>query len=271
MPVITLLTDFGTSDEYIGVMKGAILSVNPEAVLVDITHRIDPQDLIQGAYTIKAFYPYFPPGTVHLSVVDPGVGSGREIIALRMAGFCFLAPDNGILSLILKDVQVDEAVRVKNHEYFLNHISRTFHGRDIFAPVAGHISKGLSLNQLGPAVEVKNLKRIVFPRVEILSDEVILGNIISVDHFGNLITNIDAVTIDALCNRKSRKIPAIEIGGNFVEGLSNSYTDAGVQQPLMTIGSRNLLEISVNKGNASRLSGKKKGDLIRINLKERGI
>jgi S-adenosyl-L-methionine hydrolase (adenosine-forming) len=271
MPVITLLTDFGTSDEYIGVMKGVILSINPAVTIVDITHRIDPQDLVQAAYTINACYRYFPPGTIHVSVIDPGVGTGREIIALKMAGFCFLAPDNGILSLLLNNISVDEAISVNNPDYFLNSVSRTFHGRDIFAPVAGHLSRGVMLNQLGSPIDINTVKRLDLPRIKRLSDNVISGTIISVDHFGNLITNIDADTIYSICSGKPEKIPVVEMAGIDIEGLSDNYTTVPVQQPLMIIGSRNLLEISVNQGNAGRLFGKQKGDTIRMNVKEQKI
>ena len=270
MSVITLLTDFGTDDEYAGVMKGAILSVNPKAFPVDITHQIDPQDLIQAAYTINAFYRFFPPNTVHVTVVDPGVGTRRGIVALKTEKFCFLAPDNGVLTLLLEESRAEEAVWVQNSDYFLNNISRTFHGRDIFAPVAGYLSKGLALNRLGPKAEISQLKRLDLPGIEILENKSIEGRIISVDRFGNLVTNIGAETIDSLCAGNPEIIPAVEIGGIVVEGISDSYSDVPTRKPLMIIGSRNLLEISVKQGEAGRLSGKKKGDKIRIILKNQG-
>ena len=152
MSTITLLTDFGLKDTYVGLIKGVILSVNPDAVIIDITHHVDPHDLSQAAFIIKSSYRYFPAGSVHVIVVDPGVGSRRAIVALTMMGQTFLAPDNGILTLIVDEGDIDAVVRVENSDYFLKAVSQTFHGRDIFAPVAAHSNQHglgiLTTNQL---------------------------------------------------------------------------------------------------------------------------
>ena len=149
MSIITLLTDFGTEDAYVGVMKGVILSINPSAEVVDVCHYINPQDLIEAAYLIKSSYRYFPKGTIHIIVVDPGVGGNRLIVAVKLSGHIFLAPDNGVLTLLLDEGEVDTIVRVENTHYFLNSISQTFHGRDIFAPVGSHLSRGVFIENLG--------------------------------------------------------------------------------------------------------------------------
>lgn len=152
MSIITLMTDFGVIDEYVAIMKGAILSVNSSAKIIDITHQIDPQDLIGAAYRIESVYKYFPVGTIHAIVVDPGVGSERSIIAVKMFDHIFLAPDNGVLTLLLNEGKTSAIVRIENSKYFLKSISRTFHGRDIFASVSAHLSKGLPIEWLGPTL-----------------------------------------------------------------------------------------------------------------------
>ena len=156
MPIITLLTDFGVEDAYVGMMKGVVLSINPSAVIIDITHHIEPQNLIQPAYIINSYYRYFPENTVHIIVIDPGVGSDRSIIAVKMMEHVFLAPNNGVLTLLMDEGKVDALVRVENQRFFLKSVSRTFHGRDIFAPVAAYISKGIDIKKLGPSLGQKN-------------------------------------------------------------------------------------------------------------------
>ena len=145
MSVITLLTDFGTDDEYVGLMKGVILTINPSATIVDLTHQISPQDIVQAAFTIYTGYHYFPEGTVHLIVVDPGVGTERRLLALKLKYHFFIAPDNGVLSLLLREKKVSALNQITNSDYFRASVSRTFHGRDIIAPVAAHLAAGEAL------------------------------------------------------------------------------------------------------------------------------
>ncbi|MCD6224235.1 MAG: SAM-dependent chlorinase/fluorinase, partial [Deltaproteobacteria bacterium] len=191
MSIITLLTDFGVEDEYVGIMKGVILSINPSSTIVDITHQIAPQDIIAAAYRIKFSYKYFPEKTVHLVIVDPGVGSGRPLLAAKIQGHFFLAPDNGILTPLLDDGDIDTLVFVENSEYFLDSVSQTFHGRDIFAPVAAHISKGIDIMELGKLADIKSLARLSVEKPFIADNGELSGIIVSIDRFGNLITNID--------------------------------------------------------------------------------
>ena len=212
MSIITLLTDFGIEDGYVGTIKGVILSVNPSAMIVDITHQIDPQDLIEAAYVIKSSYRYFPKGTVHVIVVDPGVGSDRAIVALEMMGHIFLAPDNGVLTLLLDEGRLDSITRVNNSQYFLEPLSQTFHGRDIFAPVGAHISKGVDLKKLGSGLNRNDLVHLSIRKPSISDEGELVGTIVSVDRFGNCITNIDLSCLEKFYKPGSEKNLVIAIG-----------------------------------------------------------
>lgn len=264
MPLITLLTDFGLADEYVGLMKGVILSINPLAKIIDLTHQIDPQDIVQAAYTIKSSYKYFPKGTIHLLVVDPGVGTCRSVIALEKDGHIFLAPDNGLLTLLINDKKDDFIISVDNSKYFLKNISRTFHGRDIFAPVAAHITKGVKLHEMGSPIDKKKLAKIKIPVPSTLSDGGIKGSIIFIDHFGNLITNIDTDFLKKNINPKKNNNIKIILGNKKIQGLSNNYKSVNMQSPLAIIGSKGYLEVSVNCGNAKQYFTAEKGDEVRI-------
>ncbi len=266
MDFITLLTDFGNLDEYAGVMKGVIYSVNPEVRIVDLTHGTAPQDVTQAAYTIKASYHYFPKRTIHIVVVDPGVGTRRKIVALKLDGHFFVAPDNGVLSLLWQDHEVESAVRVENPEYFLKEVSRTFHGRDIFAPVAGWISRKVPLEHFGPETEVSSLQSIETIPAKAAPPDGVPGKIISVDRFGNLLTNIEEKTIYHLCRKYPDRLPVIKSGNLKISGLSSSYQDVPSGHGLMIIGSRGFLEISVNGGDASRQFNIHRNDSVELIL-----
>ena len=262
MPIITLLTDFGTDHAYVGIMKGVILSVTPSAVIVDITHHIDPQDVIQAAYVIKSSYKYFPRGTVHAMVVDPGVGSHRAIVALDMMGHIFLAPDNGLLTLVMEEGKIGSLVRVENTRYFLTPVSRTFHGRDIFAPVAAHLCKGMDITNLGPALDPQHLVYLKIDKPSFSETDRLVGAVVCFDRFGNCISNIDEPHIKELDARGSGRRLEIKIGDTSIKGLSSSYADTESKQPLAIMGSFGYLEIAMNQGNAQRALGIQKGDPI---------
>ncbi len=266
MPIITLLTDFGHCDEYVGVMKGVILSINPDAHIIDLTHLIDPQDITQAAYLLKASYPYFPKNSIHVVVVDPGVGTDRKILVLKIDGHFFLAPDNGVLSLLWQNQSIDAGVWVNNPRYFLHDISKTFHGRDIFAPVAAWLSVNTPIKDLGPPVKYSDLKTKKVLTSKISPDDSIVGAVISIDRFGNLLTNIEAETIFKMCQQHPDKLPVIRTGKIHIIGLSNSYQSVPEKQALMIIGSRGYLEIAVNGGNASQLLEVCKGAPVTITL-----
>jgi S-adenosylmethionine hydrolase len=250
MAVITLLSDFGLDDEYVGVMKGVILATNAQARIVDITHRIAPQDRVSAAYCIRSAYRYFPKGTVHVVVVDPGVGTSRAIVAVKIQGHIFLAPDNGVLTLVFDEHKAESVVRVADERYYLNPVSRTFHGRDIMAPVAGHLSMGVEMDRLGPGVSVEDLQRLPLGQARLNGDGILKGSVVLIDRFGNLITNIDSEKLACLADKSGDRGFEIRIGQALIPGLSQSYADVPHQAPLAIIGSKGYLEIAINCGRA---------------------
>ena len=269
MAIITLLTDFGVVDEYVGVMKGVILSTNPAATVIDISHAIDPQDVYQAAWMLRATYKYFPRGTLHVVVVDPGVGGDRAIIAFETNGHFFLGPDNGVLTPLTAPGQTVSIVAVQNEAFFCLPVSRTFHGRDIFAPVAGHISKGVPLAQLGPRMASEDLVRLDYHQPFISDNGQLHGIIVTIDRFGNLITDIEHEHLQKFCKADPTRTPAIMIGSHRLNGLALNYQDVGPQRPLAIIGSRGCLELAVNLGNARQYFGARKGDVVKVVLRSR--
>ena len=264
MSIITLLTDFGTEDAYVGVMKGVILSINPSVAIVDVCHYIDPQDLIEAAYLIKSSYRYFPKGTVHIVIVDPGVGGNRSIVAFKLSGHIFLAPDNGVLTLLVDEGEIEAIVRVENTDYFLDSISQTFHGRDIFAPVGSHISKGVPIEKLGPQLEFPDLTRLSIPMPYISNKDELIGAIISIDRFGNCMSNISENTFNMFVKNSTEKRLEIKIGKTVIKSLSHTYSDAEPKRPLAIIGSFGYLEIAVNCDNAGHRLNIKRGSTITL-------
>lgn len=263
MSVITLLTDFGIENEYAGVMKGVILSIDFNAVIVDITHNVDSYDLLQTAHIIQRSYNYFPKGSVHIIVVDPGVGSNRAILALEKENHIFLAPDNGVLTLLMDD-GIDFLVKVENTNYFLKFVSQTFHGRDIFAPVAAHISKGtVSLKELGTSIEARNTVHLDIP-IPYRSGKELIGVIIDIDHFGNLITNIDSKSLEKFCISDKRRKLVIKIGKNKIIGLSSNYKNTKPKRPLAIVGSCGYVEIAVSCDSAKQYFKAAKGNVVKF-------
>ena len=264
MSIITLLTDFGNRDEYVGLMKGVILSINPSATIVDITHQIDRQDIVQAAYAIQAAYRYFPAGSVHLLVVDPGVGTQRALLAMEMGKQYFVAPDNGALTLLFNQNNTTSLVRLTNSNFFLDTVSRTFHGRDIIAPVGAHISQGVDLHQLGDDITPANAVWLesIHPRISDTGE--IVGTVVAVDHFGNLISNIDYQMLTRLAQTAPENKIRIRLGSHTLDGLYQTYENGARNTALGLIGSRGFLEVAVNKGNAARLLKAGKGDTVRV-------
>ncbi|NVM23064.1 MAG: SAM-dependent chlorinase/fluorinase [Desulfobacterales bacterium] len=251
IPVITLLTDFGLEDEYAGVMKGVILSINVGVRLVDLTHNVRRHDIVQAALAINASFRYFPKGSIHVIVVDPGVGGRRNIICLKKEGHFFIAPDNGVLSLVTQDGRVDEICAVTNDSYFLKPVSNTFHGRDIFAPVAAHLSKGVDMLRLGQKLALSDIVRLDVAAPFLSSADELVGQIISIDHFGNIVANIDKEIFEKFAKETRSKDVVISLGKFKIQGVSESYDTVKAGFPLAVFGSRNLLEISVNQADAS--------------------
>ncbi len=252
--IITLLTDFGEINGFVGTMKGVILSINPEAKIVDISHEIPAQDVEAGAFILNNCYRYFPMGTIHVAVVDPGVGSHRKVIAVFSEDYFFIVPDNQVLKYIFHTHETLTVVEVLNKQYFLNDVSRTFHGRDIFAPIAAHLSNGLNIEQFGPIINDYNRGEIDWPAV---NNSSLIGKIVYVDKFGNLISNIAE-------NLISKPIASIKIGSIIINQLSNSYTEVDIGHPLAIIGSSGYLEIAVRNGNAQKQLSIYRGDIVQI-------
>jgi hypothetical protein len=260
MRTITLTTDFGTRDWFVGTMKAVILGIHPGANVVDITHEIPAGDIRAGAFALMASCRYFPKGTVHLAVVDPGVGSQRRAIAVRTANGFFVGPDNGVLSWALALEKIKTVRLLENRRYFLQPVSGTFHGRDIFAPVAAHLSRGLPAPRLGR--ELKDFVRLPWPPTTKRRGEV-HGEIVHIDRFGNAITNIEAELVSCegagTCEMMGkRKVRC---------ALAAFYRAVPVNRPVAVIGSSGLLEIAVNGGSAARQFGLKIGDKVTVRMK----
>lgn len=278
--VITLTTDFGTSDVYVGVMKGVILNINPDVQVVDLTHAIPPHDIHQAALSIFSAYRFFPLDTIHVIVVDPGVGSNRQAIVCQTDNAFFVCPNNGVLSYLLHKTETEDvcnanAVTIENTDYLLPKVSNTFHGRDIFAPIAAHLSLGVPLTDFGNPL--KEFVRFNVPLVN-RDENTLTGEVIKVDSFGNLITNIseDILTQFLLSTQsnntatgkllKQKDIIHYEItaGSVHLNRLNSSYAESEPGEPLAIISSFGLLEISVNLGNASARYGLKTGDEVNV-------
>jgi S-adenosylmethionine hydrolase len=265
MTIVTLTTDFGLEDAYVGILKGVMLTIHPEAKIVDISHGIGPGDIGKAAYLMETAFGYFPPGSVHVAVVDPGVGSGRRILAVEMNGHRFLAPDNGVLTAILPDDGGGRAVSVENARYFLSPVSRTFHGRDVFAPVAAHLSRGLDLESLGPPVDFDSLVRLDRPAPAFPSAHGVVGRVVAVDRFGNLITNIREQDLSDIRAGEDGFKLEITVHGQTICGLSDAYASVTPGEPLAILGSSGRLEISVNCGNAGAVFSAAPGSEVRVN------
>ncbi len=266
--IITLTTDFGLNDEYAGVMKGVILSRAPQAKVIDLTHGIDPQDIRQAAYIIRSAYPYFPTGTVHVVVVDPGVGTSRKIITVHADGHTFVAPDNGVLTLIItKSRDGITAYEITSEDLFLKPISHTFHGRDIMAPVAAALANGVSPLTLGNEINADDLVIIQLPKITPdRSTGTISGSVVYIDHFGNAMTNIHLSELLELL-KDGHLLPdalTVKIKHRTICGLHPSYASVAPGSPVAIFGSRNYLEVGVNMGNASELLDISIGDEVLV-------
>ncbi len=250
--LIALLTDFGTRDYFVGAMKGAILSVSENAKIIDITHDIAPQDIASASFTLRACYTDFPKKTIFVAVIDPGVGSARRAILVETKDYYFVAPDNGLLSFVFDKAKTFRVFELTNQRYFANNISRTFHGRDIFAPVAAHLANGVNSNELG--TEITDFIRLkeISPRK--ISDKTIEGEIIHIDRFGNLITNF-----------KTENLPEkfyLETGGKKIEKLQTFFAQAKKSEIFMIFGSAGFLEIVTFRASAENLLKINRGEKV---------
>ena len=271
-PIITLMTDFGTDSPYIAAMKAAIYERLPQAVLVDLTHSVAPQDIRQGAFVWCDFTKTFPPGTVHVGVVDPGVGSKRRIITAKCDGRCFVGPDNGLLTLVFQDKTPEELVEVANRAYWRPEISATFHGRDIMAPVAAAIAGGVPLSELGPPLD-NTAPPILLPMTAArFGENEWQLEILYVDHFGNLLLNAGIEIVSAKLTKHS--VVTLDINGRgpamnavFVSHYSSMASDGDMPGSLVLLeSSSGRLELAVVNGNASERLSAKPGDRVTVRL-----
>ena len=272
--VITLITDYGLSDAYVAIVKGVILGINPKAIIVDISHSIEPQNILQAAFVLNTAYHYFPEGTVHVVVVDPGVGSQRKAIILRTQSAYFVAPDNGVLSYVVNEMYPEsvtchssmlflpklrnikghlEVVAITNPAFWRHPVSTTFHGRDIFVPVAAHLSLGISLKQFGEAVDC--VYTFPTPQPYYDSDGNLIGCVLHIDNFGNLITNIRDVDLP-------REEVNVKIDSQLIRGVNRFYAEK--EGIVAILGSGGYLEISLSNGNAASFLGVKIGDEVKL-------
>ncbi len=259
--VITLTTDFGYQDPFVGIMKGVIATINPQAQVIDISHGVPAQDIMAGALILQQAVPYFPAGTIHVAVVDPGVGGGRKPILIEQGGSYFIGPDNGVLSLALAGKPSKRIVELTNRDYQLKNLSNTFHGRDIFAPVAAHLAAGVLATQFGAPLETI----VQLPMPEVVSGEnQITGEIIYIDGFGNLFTNLRQRD---LTGQPSERL-AVELAGRALDGLVTTYGAVGAGEFACLWNSWGLLEISVNGGNARKQTGAKIGDRVTLKVSQ---
>lgn len=256
MRVITLTTDFGGRDWFVGTMKGVIAGLAPEARVIDITHEVAPGDVRGGAFALAAAAPYFPEGTIHVAVVDPGVGSQRRAIALRTRHAFFLGPDNGVLSWAVRDAQLEDAREISNDGWFLQPVSHTFHGRDVFAPVAARLAAGAAFPAVGKSIG--DFLRIPWPAVA-RDGQRIKGEVVYVDRFGNAITNVpaEALPLEAVTKGAVRlRCVGIDLC------LRPYYTAASPNEPLAIASSSGLLELAVNGGSFAQRYSVKEGALV---------
>jgi len=255
--IITLTTDFGTKDWFVGAVKGVILGIEPQVTVVDISHEIGDGNIQAGAFALAASCRFFPRHSIHMAVVDPGVGSARAGLAVQTEDYVFVGPDNGVLSLALTREKIKVIRRLENERYFLKSVSRTFHGRDIFAPVAAHLCQGVSPLELGSAQE--DYVKLDWPQTRQEGDY-IAGGIVYVDRFGNALTNIDGVLLSGCLKLES----AILVNGKPLCSLKSHYQAVPLGQPVGVIGSTGFLEIAVNGGSAAEALGLKINDPVAV-------
>ncbi len=261
--IITLTTDFGLKDSYVGEMKGAILSVNAGANIMDITHMVSPQNIIEGALVLSRAYLFYPPGTIHVAVIDPGVGSSRRPILIETEKYFFVGPDNGLFTPVFEKEKVTRVIHLVNSEYFLDEVSNTFHGRDIFGPVAAHLSMGVRPESFGTPVESPVLLELPSP---VRDDMEIRGEVLYIDSFGNLITNIIGKDVVRLAEKAN---VMVTVKGARIRGLSATYSDGVKGDLLALVGSSGYLEIACSSRRASEMLNVREGDSVTVEVLEK--
>ena len=260
--IVTLLTDFGRRDHYVAAVKGVLLNINPSLSLVDISHEIRPQNIGEGAFVLGSAFKYFPEGTIHLAIVDPGVGGKRQGLAAATAGHFFVGPDNGLFDWAFSLEPPRQVVALENPAYRLPQPSSVFHGRDIFAPAAGHLSTGLALEKLGPPV---TYQRRLPDRLVFREQKELQGEVIHIDRFGNLISNIEIPP-----SAGGRQLQGLQVYLGSLQLLvgPSTYEEAPPLRPFALIGSSSLLEVSVRNGSAHEITGCSVGTSVLVRRQE---
>ncbi|MGE3244602.1 MAG: S-adenosyl-l-methionine hydroxide adenosyltransferase family protein, partial [Pirellulales bacterium] len=251
--IITLTTDFGEGSRYIAAMKGVILSINPAARLIDLSHSVPAQDVLRGAIALAEATPYFPAKTIHVAVVDPGVGTARRIVYARIGSQQFVAPDNGLLARLAAEAAPSKIICLDRREFWLPHVSNTFHGRDIMAPVAARLSLGLSPDELGSPLE--SLVPLAWPEAEKVANR-ITGEVVEVDSFGNLLTNI---TREMLAGVPTDELVTITCDEHATQGIFQTYSEQPPMTLIALVGSGGTLELAIVEENASAMLGVRAG------------
>ena len=259
-PCVSFLSDFGQRDYYVASVKGVILDVCPETTIVDISHAVEPHNVMEAAFTLAAAYACFPARSLHLVVVDPGVGSDRKPIIARADEHAFVAPDNGVLSLIFERENITEVVEIQNESFFRKPVSPTFHGRDIFAPVIAHLARGVPFAEFGPAST--NFVTVDLGSVRCDDPETVRGAVIHIDHFGNVITNIQGSHLSGPLDDTGSS--QVEIDGKKIDKHYNYYAEAEPDEIFSIIGSSGHLEVAARSRSASRLLGVGVGAEVRV-------
>jgi len=259
-PVITLLTDFGSADHYAGAMKGVLLGICPHAQLVDISHEITPYEIAEAAFTLAQAWTCFPEGTVHVVVVDPGVGSARRPIIAEAAGHYFAAPDNGVLTMLYDAAPAHVVREITASRYFRRPVSRTFHGRDVFAPVAAHLANGMAASELGDPIG--DYLRLDFAGPVRTGENIWTGTILKADRFGNLITNFDSKTWQRLAGEAFE----MRVGDRVVTRMASNYAEMNAGEIFIIAGSAGFLELSVNRASARETARARSGDILELRL-----
>jgi S-adenosyl-L-methionine hydrolase (adenosine-forming) len=264
-PIITLTTDFGTNDHFVGVMKGVILDIVPEAQIVDICHSVQAFDVLDGALTISQAYSYFPTKTVHVVVVDPGVGTARRPILASSDKYHFVAPDNGVLSLVYARESRMHVRHITAEHYFMQPVSNTFHARDIFSPIAAYLAKEVDTVKFGD--EIEDYVRFTAPKPKAVDQNRLRGVILKVDRFGNLVTNITPQDAPMLFGAEAKGFKIV-IGSREISEIHNAYAEGAPGEVFGVLGSMGFLEIAANRGAAAQLTGAGKGSEVIIVLGE---
>jgi S-adenosylmethionine hydrolase len=260
--VIALLTDFGHRDPFVGIMKGVILGINPDVHLIDISHEIAPQHIREAAIVLEASYVYFPPQTIFLAVVDPGVGGGRRSIVVETPDYHFVAPDNGILGPVLDRTEVRRVVHATEERYLRRPVSRTFHGRDVFAPLTAWLARGTQASEMGASID--DYQRLQFPQPHVLAGEALVGEVIYRDRFGNLITNMAEDWVRASWGPPPWRDVEAHIGTSIIHGLDSHYAQRSPCMLGLIINSWGRFEIFANEGSAAELTGGVEGSPVRL-------